>query len=250
MKNVFDCGFFELKTANFIQVIFSDILLFFVIVENSHLNIVWTDRPNVKILNVAELVHEYGRFANFYFAVFIWWINHFSSALYNWFVFGENVVPFRPVLSQIPWVWTLGFLFCYNFPWYHVIVDDFTFQFKLFDCIKGEIVWIVNLFVLMRRSCNHDTEIFWVKNFLKLIVSDLGFVFGLYADVLFCDNVLWNLKRKEDFLDENWGFLSACLIISDKIFKETDGFLLYNVESFFLNGNSLVRVIKYLKRSR
>ena len=95
MKNVFDCGFFELKTANFIQVIFSDILLFFVIVENSHLNIVWTDWPNVKILNVAELVHEYGRFANFYFAVFIWWIDHFSSALYNWFFFWWECYTFQ-----------------------------------------------------------------------------------------------------------------------------------------------------------
>ena len=71
VKNVFDGGFFELETANFIQVIFSDILLFFVIVENSHLNIVRTEGPNVKILNVPKLVYEYRRFANLYFAVFV-----------------------------------------------------------------------------------------------------------------------------------------------------------------------------------
>jgi hypothetical protein len=201
MKNVFDGGFFELETANFIQVIFSDILLFFVIVENSHLNIVWTEGPNVKILNVPKLVHEYRRFTNLYFAVFVWWIDHFRSALDNEFVSGEYVVPFGPVLSQIPCICTLWFLFCYNFPRHHFIINDFAFQFKLFDCIKGEIIWIVDLLVLMRRSCDHNARIFRVKNFLKLIVSDLSFVFGLYADVLFCDNVLWNLKWKEDFLD-------------------------------------------------
>ncbi len=176
--------------------ILSYILLFFIIVKNSHLNVIWTHRPNIKVLNITQLVHKYRRFTNLYFAVFVWWIYHLGSALDNWFVFSQNIIPFWPVLSQISWVCTLWFLFCYNFPHYHVIIDDLTLKFEILNTIKDKIVWILDLLVLMRSSCNHDARIFWVKNFLKLVVSDLSFVFGLYTNVLLCDDVLWNLKRK------------------------------------------------------
>jgi hypothetical protein len=71
MKDVFHVRFFQLETANFIQMILTHILLLFAAVKNSHLDVVCADRPNVKVLNVPELVDKNGRFANLNFSVFI-----------------------------------------------------------------------------------------------------------------------------------------------------------------------------------
>ena len=47
-------SFFESKTANFIQMIFSHIvLMFFIVVVDPDLNVVSADRPDVKVLYIT-----------------------------------------------------------------------------------------------------------------------------------------------------------------------------------------------------
>ena len=71
MKDVFDTGFFELEATNFIQVILGYILMLFVVVEDSHLNIIGADGPDIKVLNVPKLVDEYRRFADLNFLILV-----------------------------------------------------------------------------------------------------------------------------------------------------------------------------------
>lgn len=148
LKDVFYVRLFKLKTANFIQVIFTHVLVFFVVVVNSNLNVISAHGPDIKVLNIPKLVYKERRLTDLKFAIFIWRIDHFRTELYYWLVLGGYVVFFRPVFSQIPWIRPCGIFLHHDLPWNHVIICNFALKFQFFDSIKNEVVAVVSLLVL------------------------------------------------------------------------------------------------------
>ena len=71
LKDVFYVGLFKLKTANLIQVIFTHVLVFFVVVVNSNLNEISAHGPDIKVLNIPKLVYKERRLTDLKFAIFI-----------------------------------------------------------------------------------------------------------------------------------------------------------------------------------
>lgn len=71
LKDVFYVRLFKLKTANFIQVIFTHVLVFFVVVVNSNLNVISAHGPDIKVLNIPKLVYKERRLTDLKFAIFI-----------------------------------------------------------------------------------------------------------------------------------------------------------------------------------
>lgn len=83
VKNVLNRWFFQPKTANFIESVLGNIFMLFLIEKNSYLNIVRTERPDVEVLNITELINKKWTFANLDFFAFVIRIDHFTSALYD-----------------------------------------------------------------------------------------------------------------------------------------------------------------------
>lgn len=64
VEDIFDIGIFELKTTYFIEGIFSDIFGLLLIEKYSNLNVVGTCGPDIKVLNIAQLINKEWRFAD------------------------------------------------------------------------------------------------------------------------------------------------------------------------------------------
>jgi len=152
LKDVFYVGLFKLKTANLIQVTFTHVLVLFIVVVDSNLNVISAHGPDIKVLNIPKLAYKERRFTDLKFAIFIWGIDHFRTELYYGLVLGGYIVFFRPVFPQIPWIRPCGIFLHHDLPWYHIVIGDFALQFQFFNSIKNEVVAVVSLLVLIFGS--------------------------------------------------------------------------------------------------
>lgn len=238
VKNVLNRWFFQSKTTNFIESVLGNIFMLFLIEKNSYLNIVRTERPNVKILNIAKLINKKWTFANLDFFGFVIRIDHFTSALYDRLVLCKNVVFLRPIFSQISRIRPSIFPFHNNFPRDHKVIDNVTFELQFFHWIESEIIWIVCFLTWVFRPDIQNTNIFGVVNFFKFMITNLSLVFWFDANILFSNDVFWDFKGKKNLFDQSGQFLRTDILKSDKVIKNADIFLLHNVHSFLLNRYS------------
>lgn len=212
--------------------------MFFLIEKYPYLNVVRTERPNVKVLNITKLVNKKWAFANLDFFAFISWIDHFTSALYDRLVLCQNIVFLGPIFSQISRISPSSFPFHNNFPRDHKVIDNVTFKLQFFNWIESEIIWIVCFLTWVFRPDIQNTNILRVVNFFKFMITNLSLVFWFDANILFSNDVFRDLKGKKNLFDQSRQFLCTNIFKSDKVVKNADIFLLHNIHSFLLNRYS------------